>query len=282
MALFDKIGIVGLGLIGGSLGLAIKEKKLAGEVIGVSRKVKTIKAAVKINAIDTGSLKLSALGGCDLVLLCTPVKTILAQLTTMAPYLKKGCLVTDTGSTKSEIVKTAGGKLPKTVDFIGAHPLAGSEKSGIYNADGGLFNGSLCILTPLKTSRAANMKKLSLFWETIGAKVKILDAGKHDEIISSTSHLAHIAAFSLVNSIPYGYLRFAASGLRDTTRIAASDPELWSGIFLTNKKQLLKSIGAFQKQLTEFTHAIRRQDEKKLFAEIKKAKLKRDKIPFTI
>ncbi|MEK6714545.1 MAG: prephenate dehydrogenase/arogenate dehydrogenase family protein [Candidatus Omnitrophota bacterium] len=279
MKLFNRIGIVGLGLIGGSVGIAIKQNGLAREVIGVSRKRPTLNKAIKIKAIDKGFLGLEALSGCELIILCTPVKAIIKLFSSIRPYLCNGSIVTDVGSTKFEIVNAAKRILPKKTDFIGGHPLAGSEKRGIDNAAKNLFKNSLCLLTPIRENKRGNLKKIKLFWQMLGAKVKVLKPAKHDEIVSLTSHLPHLIAFSLMEALPSDYLSYGSSGLKDTTRIASSDPLLWAEIFLTNRKAVLKSVSQFQEQLAQFTELIKRRDEKQLFAKIKKAKLKRDKLP---
>lgn len=279
MKLFNRIGIVGLGLIGGSLGIAIKQNGLAREVIGVSRKRSTLNKAIKIKAIDKGSLDLEALSGCELIILCTPVKAIIKLFSSIRPYLCNGSIVTDVGSTKFEIVNAAKRILPKKTDFIGGHPLAGSEKRGIDNAEKNLFKNSLCLLTPLRENKRGDFKKIKLFWQMLGAKVKVLKPAKHDEIVSLTSHLPHLIAFSLMGVLPSDYLGYGSCGLKDTTRIASSDPLLWAEIFLTNRKAILNSVKQFQEQLAQFSELINRRDEKQLFAKIKKAKLKRDKLP---
>lgn len=278
MKLFNRIGIVGLGLIGGSLGIAIKQKGLAREVIGVSRKRSTLNKAIKIKAIDKGSLDLEALSGCELIILCTPVKAIIKLFSSIRPYLCNGSIVTDVGSTKFEIVNAAKRILPKKTDFIGGHPLAGSEKRGIDNAAKNLFKNSLCLLTPIRENKRGNLKKIKLFWQMLGAKVKVLKPDKHDEIVSLTSHLPHLIAFSLMEVLPIDYLSYGSSGLKDTTRIASSDPLLWAEIFLTNRKAVLKSVRRFQEQLAQISELISKREEKQLFAKIKKAKLKRDKL----
>ncbi|MDP1853944.1 MAG: prephenate dehydrogenase/arogenate dehydrogenase family protein [Candidatus Omnitrophota bacterium] len=278
MKLFNRIGIVGLGLIGGSLGMAIRKNAVGSEIVGVTRKKRTLDAALKLGAIDCGSLDFKILSNCDLIILATPVKTIIELLGQIKPYIKRGAVISDVGSTKFEIVKAAQRTLPKGIDFIGSHPLAGSEKRGIDNATAELFNDSLCILTPAKVNIQANTRKLKLFWKKVGAKVKILEPKTHDRIIAATSHLPHLAAFGLIGSLPESYLGYAGSGLRDTTRIASSDPLLWTEIFLTNRQAILKSIKAFQKQICEFSILIRKKDGRRLFTRIRNIKSKRDKL----
>lgn len=278
MKLFKRVGIIGLGLIGGSLGLAIKEKGIAYSVIGISRKKTTLEKARKLKVIDRGFLGFKILASCDLIILATPVQATIRLFSKIKPYLSTGCIVSDVGSTKLEVVNAARKILSKKVDFIGAHPLAGSERRGIDNVEKNLFKGSLCLLTPLKTNKKENVKKVKLFWERLGSKVRVLSPEMHDKVISDTSHLPHLLAFSLIASIPDSSLGYSASGLRDTTRIASSDPQLWTEIFLTNRQAILKSLAVFKKHLSGLSILIRQREKRKLFTRVKQAKLKRDKL----
>ncbi|MBU1871594.1 MAG: prephenate dehydrogenase/arogenate dehydrogenase family protein, partial [Candidatus Omnitrophica bacterium] len=220
MRLFNKVAIVGVGLIGGSIGLAIKKRKLAGEVLGISRRSKTIKAGLKRGAIDRGFFDLSIASEADLVVLAAPVNSIINTGRKLSAVIKPGALVVDTGSSKKEIVAALAKILP---GFVGAHPLAGSEKQGVINAHADLFKGSLCILTPTDKTRKHALTKIRRFWVQLGASVICLSPSRHDKLVSCISHLPHLVAFSLIHSIPRRNLFLAASGFRDTTRIALSD-----------------------------------------------------------
>lgn len=279
--LFNKIAIVGVGLIGGSLGIAIKKKRIANKVIGISRKRSTLNRAKKVGAIDEGYLDFEAIRGSDLIILCAPVKTIISLMSEVKPYLSDKCIITDVGSTKFDIVTKSRKVLGQRLDFIGAHPLAGSEKRGIENAMENLFKDSVCILTPGGRNRKS-LTKIKLFWKRLGVKVKVLKPELHDKIISLTSQLPHLIAFSLMGSVPQDYLKYAASSLKDTTRVASSDPLLWTQIFLTNRAPILKSIKIFKKQLLQFSDLIERADEKRLFKKIQNAKSKRDKLHYMV
>lgn len=280
MVLFKKTAIIGLGLIGGSLAMAIKEKCLSAKVIGIARKPKTLKQAKLLGAIDEGYLDIRAVKDCDLIILCTPPDAIIKLFSDIAPFLSKGCIVSDVGSIKLAIVKAAQKALPKEVSFIGAHPLAGSEKKGIGYACGSIFKNSLCLLTPDKYNTKKNINKLRLLWEGLGAKVSVIKAGLHDKIISYTSHLPHLAAFSLIASVPKEYLNFTANSFRDLTRIAGSDPLLWAEIFLTNKKPILDSIKTYKKNLDSFTALVNTQNKKSLLKKIQMIKSKRERLSF--
>ena len=273
MKLFERIAIVGTGLIGGSLALAIKKHHLAEEVIGVSRHMKSLKLAKKKGAIDRASQSLEIIKDADFVILATPVDVILEQASRIAKIIKKDCLVTDVGSTKEKIVA----KLEKTfANYIGSHPLAGSEKRGISSAKADLFKHSLCILTPTALTDKKSLRLLSKFWNKVGARVETLDPKRHDKILSFVSHMPHIAAFSLIGAVPKQFLKFASGGLKDTTRIAASDSELWAEIFLSNSKNVLQAIKALKGNILEIEKEIKNRDKKKLSINIEKARLKRE------
>lgn len=273
MRLFNKVAIIGTGLIGGSLALAIKKKGLAGEIIGVSRHKKTLLLAKRIGAIDKGSQDLKVIQDADLVILATPVSTIIKLAVKISKIIKKECLVTDVGSTKQAIVSKLERIFPQ---YVGSHPLAGSEKRGVLNADPRLFKDSLCILTATRNTHKAAQEKIKRLWNNLGAKVISVAPDAHDKILSFVSHLPHLVAFSLIGAVPSNYLKFASTGLKDTTRVAASSSEMWSDIFLSNQKNVLKSIGLFQNNLSLIKSAIQRKDKKLLNKILKEAKEKRE------
>ena len=271
MRLFKKVAVIGAGLIGGSIALAIKKKKLADEVVGVTRHRRTLLLAKKIGAIDRGAQDLSIVRGADLVIFATPVKTILGQAKKVSRLIKKDCLVTDVGSTKKEIVAKLERIFP---GYVGTHPLAGSEKRSVINADPGLFKGSLCIVTPTKNTCPQAKRKIEKLWRNLGAKMLSLPPAGHDKALSFVSHLPHAVAFSLIGTVPGQFLKFAASGLKDTTRIAASDAHLWADIFLSNK-DLPEAIDKFTDNLARIKSAIRKKDKNLLSKILKTARDKR-------
>lgn len=275
MRLFKKAAIVGTGLIGGSLALAIKKSHLAKEVVGVSRHKKSLALARKRGALDKGSQSLEIIKGADLLVLATPVEIMKSEAVKISKLIDKKCIVTDVGSTKQELVSCLEKFFPR---YVGSHPLAGSEKRGIFNADKNLFKNSLCILTPTKSSDHAALNKLNSLWKRLGARTVFLKPETHDQILAFVSHLPHLVAFSLINSIPAAHLKFAASGLKDATRIAASDSELWAEIFLSNRKNILKKIDVFQREILEIKSALQRKDKLPLLSILKKAKSKREKL----
>ena len=254
---FKKITIIGVGLIGGSLGLALKEKKPNFKIIGIDKQ-EIIEKAIIRGAIDEGAINLKeGIKEADVVILATPVKIILDLLPQINSFLKKGCLVTDTGSTKTQIVKKANKVLSKDIYFIGGHPMAGSEKYGINSADPHLFLDKTYILTPSNKSNLAALEKIFLIIEMISAKRLILDPFEHDKIIAAISHLPQILAVSLTNTISTlvqeennnNYFKVIGGGFKDMTRIASSPYKIWEDICQTNQENILRTIQEFRNYL---------------------------------
>ena len=270
---FKKAAIIGTGLIGGSLALAIKKRRLAKEVVGVSRHARNIALAKRRGVIDKGSVSLEVIRDADLVIFAAPVDVIKKLAPKAAKFLNKNCIVTDVGSTKQEIVSCLEKIFPL---FVGSHPLAGSEKRSVANAQMDLFRNSLCILTPTRKTNRKALRALNIFWKKVGANTEFLSPDAHDTVLGFVSHLPHIAAFSLIEAVPKNYLRFAASGLKDTTRIAASDSELWAQIFLSNRRNLSAAIAILEKNITKIKKALRRNNIKQLSRILKEAKAKRE------
>ncbi len=273
---FNKIAIIGVGLIGGSIGLALRKKKLAGQITGVCRHQASLVRAKKIGAINSGTLDLKeAVINADLVILAMPVKQIIKTAKMIKPFLSKGCVVTDVGSTKEMIVKQLDKTFSQQAYFVGSHPMAGSEKKGASFARVDLFSNSLCFITRTKNTNRGALNKIDAFWKSLGCRVKTLSPGKHDQIVALISHLPHLAAAQLVQ-VARGNLKFAATGFTDTTRIAASDAEIWTDIFLSNKKAVIAAIDQYIKQLKKVRNLIARNKESELNREFKKIKLLRD------
>ena len=275
MKLFKNVAIVGVGLIGGSIALGIKKRGLAKKIIGVSRHKKTLLLAKKNKAIDKGSLDIDIVKDADLIIFATPVNTILKLAPEISKIIGPNCIVTDVGSTKLEIVEGLEKIFP---NYVGSHPLAGSEKRGIGNAYPDIFKNSLCILTPTKSTNIRALNQVQRLWQLLGARIKFLTPEGHDKALSFVSHLPHAVAFSLMETMPGEHLKFAANGLKDTTRLAASDAELWSDIFLSNSKNLIRTIDAFQKNLSSLKNAVKEKDRSQLYIILKKAKAKRDSL----
>ncbi|MFH0876622.1 MAG: prephenate dehydrogenase/arogenate dehydrogenase family protein [Candidatus Omnitrophota bacterium] len=275
MKRFEKVAIIGVGLLGGSLGLAIKEKKLARRVVGYFRHKEKIKTAVRRGVIDEGTDHFSsAVSGADFIILCTPIYDIIGKLKQLKRSKQNKILITDVGSTKAEIVKAARG-----LSFVGSHPLAGSEQSGIAFAKSDLFKATLCLLTPCASTPSRSTKRVAQFWRRLGAKVSFMDAEKHDRIVACVSHLPHAIAFSLTNGVPTDMTRFAARAFKDMTRIAVSPVNVWMDIFLSNKKQTLKSMAEFEKSFLTLKAALAHNDIRALSSFLKRAGNIRRRIP---
>ncbi len=275
MAIFNKVVIFGTGLIGGSLGLALKRKHLAKQVIGLSRLKKNAELAIEIGAIDQIGTSLRVVQDADLVILATPVDLIMEIALKIAKSLKKDCIVIDVGSTKEKIVSRLSALIP---NFVGCHPLAGSEKKGILNARENIFTGSICIITPLAKTKKITLSKIKSLWAKLGTQVIMLTPARHDQILAFTSHLPHTIAFSLMGSIPDKFLGLSSSGLKDTTRISGSDALLWREIFLSNRKNLLLAVSSFQQKLATLKLALKNKDTQRLTKILSEAKEKREKL----
>lgn len=275
--LYRKAVILGTGLVGGSVGLALKKNELAGRVIGVSRLESSLKTAIAMGAIDEGEQDLQrAIQGADLIILAAPVKIIIENIRDIARHVRRDCIVTDVGSTKAAIVEAAEKYFPPHVLFAGSHPMAGSEKSGVSHASADLFRGANCIMTPTaKTNRAAR-DKVKQLWVKLGAEVKIMEPEKHDEVLAYVSHLPHLTAFALMRAIPDEFIPHGGAGLRDTTRIAASSPKVWNDICSSNYRNVLKSIDDMARSLAELRKAVVEKNEKDLGACIEQARVKRE------
>jgi len=253
---FRKITIIGIGLIGGSLGLALKEKNPNFKIVGIDKQ-EIIEKAIARSAIDEGTENLEeGIKEADIIIIATPIKTILNILTQINPFLKKGCIITDTGSTKKQIVERAEKVLSKDIFFIGGHPMAGSEKYGIDSANSHLFQEKTYILTPTKKSDSAALEKIFLLIKMVGANKLILDPLEHDRIVSAVSHLPQIIAVSLINTISElalrgnnNYFKAVGKGFKDMTRIASSPYKIWEDICETNQQNILETIQEFRKYL---------------------------------
>ncbi len=257
--LFGKITIVGVGLLGGSIGMAAKKRRLCREVCGYFRNQKKISAARRHGAIDTGTDNFAeAVAGSDLVILCSPVEDIKTKIKELKRLGITKTLITDVGSTKAEIIRAA-----KGLNFVGSHPLAGSEQSGVAYGRPDLFKDSVCIVTP-DLAPHASVRAVCNFWKILGSRVITLTAKRHDAALAFTSHLPHAVAFALACVMPDHCGLLTAGGLKDTTRIALSHPDVWSDIFLSNRTNVLKSLNAFERSLKRLKSAIATENRKVL------------------
>ena len=275
--MFRRVTIIGVGLMGGSLGMAIKKHKLAQEVVGVSLQQSTLVQAIKLQAIDEAQTELDkALRNADLVVLATPVETINKLFALINPHVRRGCIITDMGSTKAEVVEAADKNLSNAPFFVGSHPLVGSEQHGVEHARAELFENAQCIMTPTDKTNTVAKEKIKFLWTKLGARVTFLSPEEHDQILAYTSHLPHLAAYALMETIPAQHISYASQGLKDTTRIAASSPRLWNDICLANTKNILKGLDEMVKNLSVLRKAIINRDEQTIISHFSKAKEKRD------
>jgi prephenate dehydrogenase len=273
----DTLTIVGVGLIGGSVGLAARQRGLAGRVVGAGRQQATLNEALRLGAIDEGSLDVTgAVRRAQVAVFCTPVDRIAGQVLEAAPGCAPGTLLTDAGSTKQAIVAAIEGRLPAGVAFVGSHPLAGSEKRGPAHARADLFAGRLTVVTRTPRTDPAALERTCAFWQALGSRVKVMGLLEHDEALALTSHLPHLVAAALVGVLPPEWHELTATGFRDCTRVAAGDPELWSAIFLQNRPALLDAVHLLQSRLIEFSRALRPGDRPALDALLTQAKKARD------
>ncbi|TXJ07437.1 MAG: bifunctional prephenate dehydrogenase/3-phosphoshikimate 1-carboxyvinyltransferase [Acinetobacter sp.] len=281
--LFNKVAFIGLGLIGSSLARVIQAKQLAKTVVAVARSQQTLDDAKQLGLIDLGYQDAAeAVKDADLIVLALPVQATQATLAKIKPYLNKHAIITDVGSTKGNVVAAAqavfGENLPK--GFVPAHPIAGSEHSGVHAGKVDLFAHHKVILTPLQSSDPHAVNKLITLWQAAQAEVICMDVEKHDELLAHTSHLPHLMAFNLVEQLAsrkdnLDIFRFAAGGFRDFSRIAASDPQMWHDIFIANKTAILNAVTDFEAQLQQFKQVIAQEDSHALIGMLSHARAAR-------
>src|SRR5579863_364194 len=270
---FNRIALIGFGLIGGSIARAAREQGLVGEIVTTARSAKTRARVSELGIVDSVvATNAEAVEDADLVILCTPVGACGEVVQEIAGHLKPGAIVSDVGSVKGAVVRDMAPYLPAGVHFVPAHPVAGTEHSGPDSGFAELFIDRWCILTPPGGTEAGAVEKLRAFWAALGAKVEIMTADHHDMVLAITSHLPHLIAYTIVGTADElegvtqsEVLKFSAGGFRDFTRIAASDPIMWRDVFLTNKDAVLEMLGTFNEDLSKLTRAIRRGDGEALF-----------------
>jgi cyclohexadieny/prephenate dehydrogenase len=271
---YDRVALIGLGLIASSMFWAIKRGGLAGEVTGYARSAETREKAREIGLCDrVCDTAIDAVKDADLIVLCVPVGAMGAVAEEIAPYLKPGATVSDVGSVKQSVVDAVGPHLPDDVHFVPAHPLAGTEHSGPTSGFAELFDNRWCLLVPVEGSDPEAVAKLRALWEGIGANVEEMDAEHHDLVLAVTSHTPHLIAYTMVGVADdlrrvtdSEVIKYSAAGFRDFTRIAASDPTMWRDVFLTNKDATLEILGRFTEELFALQRAIRTGDGELLHA----------------
>lgn len=268
--------VIGLGLIGGSLALAIRKRFPKARVLGLSRDRGKITLAKKRKLIHDGSTKLSKVAPfADLIFVCSPVDTIPKLVLAVDRFAKQGAVMTDVGSTKKEIVKAASCARLKRIHFVGSHPLAGSHLTGMEHASPDLFKKSFVFVTPVRKTNRKALRSVSLFWRELGASIKIISPEKHDQIVSQISHLPHAIASLLMQSVDSKSIRFSGSGFRDTTRIAQGDSRLWVPIFVSNRNNLIRDLKQFDRALRKLVTVLAKSNQASLFRFLKAASSKR-------
>ena len=272
--IYDRVALIGLGLIASSMGHAMKERGLAGHIAGHAKTAATRAAALEIGFCDSvHETAAQAVAGADLVVLAVPVGAMDAVAAEIGPHLKPGACVTDVGSVKQAVIEAVGPHVPDGVAFVPGHPLAGTEHSGPHAGFASLFRNRWCLLTPTAQSTPEAVDRLRALWEGMAANVDTMDAPHHDLVLAVVSHTPHLIAYTMVGVADHlrrvsnsEVIKYSASGFRDFTRIAASDPTMWRDVFLTNREATLDILGRFTEELFALQRAIRMGDGEQLHA----------------
>lgn len=273
MSKINKIGILGVGLMGGSLSLALRNKFPGVSVCGFARSRKSYVKLKKLKILNKVERDLQkVVEDADLVVLALPVEIIISYFKKITPFLKKGAIVFDLGSSKEVIEKSITKCLPKGVSFVGCHPLCGSDMSGAEFSKRDLYQEKVCLITSSPQSKAT--KRIKKIWEKLGSKVIFINPQRHDKILSYLSHLPHLISFSLTKGFPKDHLKFTLQSFKDLTRISLSPASVWAEIFLSNKKNILADLNGFIKILKKFESLIKKNDRDKIIDLIKKVNTK--------
>lgn len=283
MSPFQKITLVGVGLLGGSLGLAIRSRGLARAVHGLVRRRESVEECRRLGVVDEATQDpMSAVTGADLVILCMPIAKMKEAFEQLKPALMPGAIVTDVGSVKRSVVEDLEGIVAGTGGhFVGSHPMAGTEKTGPAFARADLFENAVCVVTPIPRSSAEAVNRVESFWRAVGGRPIRMSPELHDDLVSRSSHLPHVVAAELANYVlspthPKEQASVCANGFRDTTRIASGSPEMWRDIALANRENLARVLGVFVEDLQEFQLALENQDRKAIEEFFEQAKRRRD------
>ena len=253
------LAIVGIGLLGGSIALAARRRQVAERIIGVDQPGARAQA-LRLSIIDEALDLSGAAAVADLLIVCTPVDCIASQILAAAPACRPGCLLTDVGSTKAEIVRSVEAHLPPGVAFVGSHPLAGSEKNGSEHARAALFDKKQVVVTPTPRTDPIAVERIGSFWKALGAVVRVMEPEAHDRALALTSHLPHLVASALAGVLTPDLFSLTATGFRDTTRLAASNPALWTAILSANSAAVLQAIDRYSEQLAQYRAVLAAND----------------------
>jgi prephenate dehydrogenase len=280
---WKQMTLVGVGLLGGSLGLAVKQRRLAASVVGYVRRRSSMAECKTFGAVDWATLDLlEAVSSADLIVLCTPIAQMRPLLEEMLPALQKGTVITDVGSVKGSVVKALEPLAARAgAHFVGSHPMAGAEKTGVAAARADLFRDAVCVVTPTAKSNHAAVRRLEQLWKHVGSRILRLSPQKHDALVSRSSHLPHVVAAGVANLVldpgcPPEQGALCANGFRDATRIAASSPEMWRDISIANRKNLDSALASLIADLGNFRRVLRKGDAQSISRFFETAKQRRD------
>src|SRR5210317_1577907 len=281
----DKLAVVGVGLIGGSLALALKEAGAVGHVVGIGRGLPNLETALRLGVVDSYTLDLAeGVADADVIFLATPVQALGTVAEQAMPHLKAGAIITDGGSVKQAVINAIEPHLRDDVHFVPGHPIAGTENSGAEAAFATLYCDRRCILTPTTNTDAAALDLMQSMWQLVGSQVVIMDVEKHDRVLAAISHLPHMVAYALVNAVGSydryneNILEYSAGGFRDFTRIASSDPTMWRDIAMTNREALIEMMEQFETFFAELKEDVAIGSGERLFEFFRRSKESRDEI----
>ncbi len=277
--MFEKVAIIGPGLIGGSMGMAMRQRDLAASVVGIGRRRQSLERALQVGAVDEVTLDVAeGVSGADLVVLATPASAFGSLLERAAPALKPNAVLTDVASTKVDVVECVSTALRERPDvaFVPAHPIAGSERRGPLAADAELFEGAVCILTPMTNTFPDSKKAVARLWQALGARTVSMTPQAHDRLVARISHLPHLTAVALMALVAPDEAELSGGGLRDSTRVASGDPDLWREICRANRGAIREALVDLIAVLKEMADALQRGDMDALHRMLEEAKQKRD------
>ena len=281
----DKLAVVGVGLIGGSLALALKEADAVGHVVGIGRGLPNLETALRLGVVDSYTQDLAeGVADADVIFLATPVQALGAVAEQAMPHLKAGAIITDGGSVKQAVIDAIEPHLRDDVHFVPGHPIAGTENSGAEAAFATLYCDRRCILTPTGNTDAEALDRMQRMWQLVGSQVVIMDVEKHDRVLAAISHLPHMVAYALVNAVGSydryneNILEYSAGGFRDFTRIASSDPTMWRDIAMTNRNALIEMMEQFETFFAELKEDVAIGSGERLFEFFRRSKESRDEI----
>ncbi len=281
----DKLAVVGVGLIGGSLALALKEAGAVGHVVGIGRGLPNLETALRLGVVDSFTQDLvEGVADADVVFLATPVQSLGTVAEQAMPYLKPGAIITDGGSVKQAVIDAIEPHLRDDVHFVPGHPIAGTEDSGAEAAFATLYRERRCILTPTERTAEEALERIRQMWQLVGSQVVVMDVDKHDRVLAAISHLPHMVAYALVNAVgaydryDESILEYSAGGFRDFTRIASSDPTMWRDIAQSNREALLEMMEQFETFFAELKEDVATGSGERLFEFFRRSKQSRDEI----